>query len=138
MELLDEWHPVSEGYKPMLPSRDNTAAMAKYDTLARMERKFFSWWCTLTLRPDSGRSSVSGFESLQNECCTTRNVERHDRVPRLHSKSGLFLDFPLVGVRKDPRILASPLERYWQTHMLSRLANRVILLNLGSSQVLEY
>ena len=59
MELLDEWHPVSEGYKPMLPSRDDAAGMAKYDTLARLERELFSWWCTLTFRPDSGRSSGS-------------------------------------------------------------------------------
>ena len=59
MELLDEWHPVSEGYKPMLPSRDDAAGMAKYDTLARLERELFSWWCTLTFRPDSGSSSGS-------------------------------------------------------------------------------
>ena len=37
MELLDQWHPAEEGYKPMLPS--DQAGMARYESLARLERE---------------------------------------------------------------------------------------------------
>ena len=47
MELLDKWHPSSEGYKAMLPEENDAAGWAKYDSLARLERELFSWWCTL-------------------------------------------------------------------------------------------
>jgi len=60
MELLDKWHPASEGYKPMLPDEDNTEDLAKYDKLARLERELFSWWCTLTFRPEGPRMSNVG------------------------------------------------------------------------------
>jgi len=60
MELLDRWHPVSEGYKAMLPDEDNTKDNAKYDKLARLERELFSWWCTLTFRPEGKRMSSAG------------------------------------------------------------------------------
>lgn len=55
MELLDKWHPVSEGYKPMLPSENDKEGLAKYDMLARLERELFSWWCTLIFRPEGPR-----------------------------------------------------------------------------------
>jgi len=52
MELLDKWHPVSDGYKPMLPEENDSAGWSKYDFLARLERELFSWWCTLIFRPE--------------------------------------------------------------------------------------
>lgn len=58
MELLDEWHSQSEGAKPMLPAKDDSAGLQKYDTLARLERELFSWWCTLTFRPDGGSEGM--------------------------------------------------------------------------------
>ena len=58
MELIDKWHPPSEGYKPMLPDEDDSSGWAKYDRLARLERELFSWWCTLIFRPE-GPSSLS-------------------------------------------------------------------------------
>jgi len=54
MELLDEWHPKSEGYKPMLPTASNLDGMKRYNDLSRLERDLFSWWCTLVFRPDGG------------------------------------------------------------------------------------
>jgi glutathione S-transferase len=63
MELLDELHPESEGYKPMLPAKEDTAALSKYDALARLERELFSWWCTLVFRPDSGGGGGGGMFS---------------------------------------------------------------------------
>ena len=52
MELLDRWHTPKDGYKQMLPSENDTAGLARYDKLARLERKLFSWWCTLLFRPE--------------------------------------------------------------------------------------
>jgi glutathione S-transferase len=66
MELLDEWHPESEGYKPMLPAKEDTAGWSKYDTLARLERELFSWWCTLVFRPDSGGGGGGGGGMFSN------------------------------------------------------------------------
>ena len=50
MELLDRWHPSDEGYKPMMP--ESNVGMKRYETLARLERELFSWWCTLLFRPE--------------------------------------------------------------------------------------
>jgi len=58
MELLDRWHPESEGYKPMLPDKNDTKGLAKYDMLARLERELFSWWCTLIFRPEGPRINI--------------------------------------------------------------------------------
>jgi glutathione S-transferase len=63
MELLDKWHTQADGYKPMLPSEDDTAGWARYDKLARLERELFSWWCTLVFRPDGPR--LGGGNPLQ-------------------------------------------------------------------------
>lgn len=69
MELLDQWHPESEGYKPMLPKEDDQEGWNRYNRLARLERELFSWWCTLMFRPEgpkmtSAFSSSSGFMGL--------------------------------------------------------------------------
>jgi glutathione S-transferase len=63
MELLDKWHTTSDGYKPMLPEENDKAGWAKYDSLARLERDLFSWWCTLIFRPE-GPSMPSGLMGL--------------------------------------------------------------------------
>jgi glutathione S-transferase len=55
MELLDQWHPPEEGYRAMLPVKDDREGRAKYDQLARLERELFSWWCTLMFRPEGPR-----------------------------------------------------------------------------------
>eukprot|EP00546_Thalassionema_frauenfeldii_P010456 CAMPEP_0178914376 /NCGR_PEP_ID=MMETSP0786-20121207/11392_1 /TAXON_ID=186022 /ORGANISM="Thalassionema frauenfeldii, Strain CCMP 1798" /LENGTH=507 /DNA_ID=CAMNT_0020587279 /DNA_START=198 /DNA_END=1721 /DNA_ORIENTATION=- len=54
MELLDKWHPPSEGYKAMLPVEEDRKGWARYDSLSRLERELFSWWCTLVFRPEGG------------------------------------------------------------------------------------
>jgi glutathione S-transferase len=40
MELLDRWHPASEGYKPMMPSEDDVEGRRKYQVLAELEREY--------------------------------------------------------------------------------------------------
>ena len=60
MELLDQWHPPSDGYKPMLPDANDQAGNARYDMLARLERDLFSWWCTLIFRPEGPRLGGGG------------------------------------------------------------------------------
>jgi glutathione S-transferase len=55
MELLDEWHPPEEGYRAMMPDKDDQAGRSKYAQLARLERELFSWWCTLVFRPEGPR-----------------------------------------------------------------------------------
>jgi glutathione S-transferase len=50
MELLDKWHPIEDGYKPMMPQEE--AGMQRYEQLSRLERELFSWWCTLIFRPE--------------------------------------------------------------------------------------
>ena len=51
MELLDEWHTEEDGYRPMLPKREDKAGWARYETLARLEREYVSFpllqWLTL-------------------------------------------------------------------------------------------
>lgn len=66
MELLDRWHPVSEGYRPMLPSDDDSAGSARYDRLARLERDLFSWWCTLLFRPEGPRLGGAGVAGIMD------------------------------------------------------------------------
>jgi len=60
MELLDRWHPVSEGFKPMLPSEDDALGWARYNKLARLERDLFSWWCSLLFRPEGPKLPTTG------------------------------------------------------------------------------
>lgn len=50
MELLDQWHPPEDGYKPMMPKDE--AGQQRFQTLSRLERELFSWWCTLLFRPE--------------------------------------------------------------------------------------
>lgn len=52
MELLDQWHPVEDGYKQMMPSEKDEEGQKRYNQLARLERELFSWWCTLIFRPE--------------------------------------------------------------------------------------
>eukprot|EP00559_Dactyliosolen_fragilissimus_P009427 CAMPEP_0184858626 /NCGR_PEP_ID=MMETSP0580-20130426/3717_1 /TAXON_ID=1118495 /ORGANISM="Dactyliosolen fragilissimus" /LENGTH=529 /DNA_ID=CAMNT_0027354877 /DNA_START=275 /DNA_END=1864 /DNA_ORIENTATION=- len=59
MELLDQWHPTSDGYSAMLPAEDDREGQARYDQLARLERELFSWWCTLIFRPEGPRMGNS-------------------------------------------------------------------------------
>jgi len=63
MELLDQWHPASEGYKPMLPADSDKAGQSRYDQLCRLERELFSWWCTLVFRPEGPQSGGSMFNN---------------------------------------------------------------------------
>jgi glutathione S-transferase len=60
MELLDQWHPEEEGYKSMMPKANDRSGMEAYESLARLERELFSWWCTLTFRPESGDFGSGG------------------------------------------------------------------------------
>lgn len=64
MELLDQWHPESEGYKPMLPADDDNDGWNKYNRLSRLERELFSWWCTFMFRPEGPKMSVPGFMGM--------------------------------------------------------------------------
>jgi len=50
MELLDEWHPPEEGFKPMMPQDDE--GRRRFQMLSRLERELFSWWCSLMFRPE--------------------------------------------------------------------------------------
>ena len=52
MELLDQWHPVEDGFKQMMPSDNDEKSQQRYNQLARLERELFSWWCTLIFRPE--------------------------------------------------------------------------------------
>lgn len=52
MELLDNWHPVEDGFKQMMPAEDNNADRQRYMQLSNLERELFSWWCTLIFRPE--------------------------------------------------------------------------------------
>ena len=59
MELLDQVHPVEDGYRMMMPADDDAAEKARYGKLANLERELFSWWCTLIFRPE-GPGFTSG------------------------------------------------------------------------------
>jgi glutathione S-transferase len=52
MELLDQWHPVEDGYRQMMPGENDEEDQKRYNQLARLERELFSWWCTLIFRPE--------------------------------------------------------------------------------------
>ena len=62
MELIDNLHPPSDGYIPMMPQDEKL--LRKHNELARLERELFSWWCNLIFRPESslggGMSSLIG------------------------------------------------------------------------------
>jgi len=60
MEMLDEWH-TGDDYKEMVPSTE--AGFQRYTLLARLERELFSWWCTLTFRPEGGPSLGGMFDN---------------------------------------------------------------------------
>ena len=40
MERLDQWHTITDGYKPMLPDNDDSPAWDRYQALARLEREY--------------------------------------------------------------------------------------------------
>jgi len=65
MELLDQWHPPSAGYKPMLPEENDQAGNSRVQELARLERELFSWWCTLLFRPEGPRMGGNVFDMLK-------------------------------------------------------------------------
>jgi glutathione S-transferase len=83
MELLDQWHTVEDGYKPMMPSENDEEGQKRYNKLARLERELFSWWCTLIFRPEGpggmlgkliGSSEPSGamggfLDCGEHQCC---------------------------------------------------------------------
>ena len=52
MELLDQWHPVEEGFRQMMPAENDAEGQARYKQLANLERQLFSWWCELIFRPE--------------------------------------------------------------------------------------
>ena len=60
MELLDQWHPVEDGYRQMMPSENDAAGKKRYQQLANLERELFSWWCTLIFRPEGPGFSSGG------------------------------------------------------------------------------
>jgi len=64
MELLDRWHGKDEGYKPMLPENMDNVGWDKYNSLAKLERELFSWWCTLIFRPEGPRMSAGGIMGM--------------------------------------------------------------------------
>ena len=64
MELLDQWHPTSEGYKPMLPEETDAKGVKKFNELSQLERELFSWWCTLMFRPEGPNMSAPGIMSI--------------------------------------------------------------------------
>ena len=64
MELLDTWHPESEGYKPMLPEESDDAGWKRYNELSRLERDLFSWWCNFMFRPEGPKISASGIMGM--------------------------------------------------------------------------
>lgn len=55
MELLDEMHPSSEGYRQMVPdAKRQPSDYRRYQELSQLERELFRWWCTLMFRPEGG------------------------------------------------------------------------------------
>jgi glutathione S-transferase len=60
MELLDQLYPASQGFRPMVPDRDdNPEAFARYQRLAKLERDLFRWWCTLVFYPEDNDNDSS-------------------------------------------------------------------------------
>lgn len=60
MELLDQWHPVEDGFRQMMPGQNDSEGQARYKQLANLERDLFSWWCTLIFRPEGPGFSGGG------------------------------------------------------------------------------
>lgn len=60
MELLDQLHPVENGYKQMMPAKNDAKGQKRYSVLANLERELFSWWCTLIFRPEGPGFSSGG------------------------------------------------------------------------------
>lgn len=61
MELLDEMHPSSEGYRQMVPdAKKQPADYRRYQELSQLERELFRWWCTLMFRPEGAGGGVGG------------------------------------------------------------------------------
>ena len=129
MELLDEWHSVEEGFKPMLPPVEDGVNGARYQTLARLERDLFSWWCTLLFRPEGPMSGgggglmgmLTGGGGKQMSGAMRGFLECLDRVEaELRSTSGpWFFDFAthptmidFIYVSHVERMLASV--AYWK------------------------
>ena len=56
MQLLDEWHSAEDGYtNQMVPDKETQPQHYKrYQSLMRLERELFRWWCTLVFRPENG------------------------------------------------------------------------------------
>ena len=75
MELLDQWHPVSEGYKQMLPADDDDKGKRKYNELAQLERELFSWWCNLVFRPEGPSFSMPGSGGIIGMLSGKKNEE---------------------------------------------------------------
>eukprot|EP00804_Cyclotella_cryptica_P026044 CCRYP_019297-RB/>CCRYP_019297-RB protein AED:0.07 eAED:0.07 QI:91/1/1/1/0.5/0.4/5/1872/559 len=124
MELLDQWHPVEDGYRQMMPRDDDEKGQQRYNQLARLERELFSWWCTLIFRPEgpggmfgklmgSGSSGTSGAISGFLDCMAKVDQQ-------LASTSGpWFFDFAdhptmidFIYVSHVERMLASC--AYWK------------------------
>jgi glutathione S-transferase len=55
MELLDQWHAPEDGYRAMLPEKNDQEGRAKFDQLARLERELFGAWCNLIFRSEGPR-----------------------------------------------------------------------------------
>jgi glutathione S-transferase len=60
MELLDRWHAAEDGYLAMMPKESDEAGRKRYERLFALERRLFSWWCTLLFRPESGGGGNNG------------------------------------------------------------------------------
>lgn len=66
MEFLENAHPVSEGYRRMVPSqREQPQHYQRYSNLMGLERELFRWWCTLVFRqeqpnPNGGAGGGAG------------------------------------------------------------------------------
>lgn len=60
MELLDQLHPVEQGFKQMMPAENDLEGQKRYKQLADLERELFSWWCTLIFRPEGPGFSGGG------------------------------------------------------------------------------
>lgn len=127
MELLDQWHPVEDGFRQMMPSEDDAPGRKRYTELARLERDLFSWWCTLIFRPE-GRGSggnifgkIMGGEASSMSGAMKGFLECVSRVEdALSSTSGpWFFDFAdhptmidFIYVSHVERMLASC--AYWK------------------------
>lgn len=60
MTLLDQFHPVEDGFRQMMPADNDAEGKSKYEKLANLERELFSWWCTLIFRPEGPGFSSGG------------------------------------------------------------------------------